>query len=395
MSSRFKAGLGISLYYAFLFIAMGAQIPFWPLWLSAKGLDPTQIGLALAATYFARIVATPLTGALSDHLGRRRLPMIWLASGATLCWALFAFAPSFAVIIAVTVLAQGLWTGLMPLGDTLALATAVRWTIDYGRMRLWGSASFIAASIAMGAVLEHWGPSPLVWAIVAGLAATAASCWMLEDVPPLAHAASPGSVRTLLGDRTFLWFLAATGFNQVSHTIYYGFSSLHWTQAGLSSQTIGLLWGEGVVAEIVLFAFSSAAINRLGAKGLLMTAAIGGMFRWTALGLGPGLGTSLAVLIPAQILHAATFCAAHLGAMIFIQHAIAPTMSARAQGLYASIACGVGPGLMALVSGGLYHRLGGGAFLCMAALSALALLSCLNIDFDHRRESPQPGEKQI
>ena len=386
MTSRFRAGLGVSLYYAFLFVAMGVQIPFWPLWLSARGLGPTQIGLALAATYFARIVATPLTGALSDRLRQRRRPMIWLALGATLAWAMFAAAPNLAAIIAVTLVAQGLWTGLMPLGDTLAMATAVRWAIDYGRMRLWGSATFIATSILTGVLLDRGDPSLLVWAIVGGLAATAITCWLLEDVPPQphlseTHKAESGSIRELFADRAFLWFLAATGCNQISHTIYYGFSSIHWAGAGLSSRTIGLLWAEGVVAEIVLFAFSGAVIGRLGAKGLLTMAALGGMIRWTAL----GLGTSLAVLIPAQILHAATFCAAHLGAMVFVQHAIPSTMSARAQGVYAALACGAGPGLMALVSGDLYRSLGGAAFLVMAAVSALALIACLNIAFDHRK----------
>lgn len=382
MTTHFKAGLGISLYYAFLFAAMGAQIPFWPLWLTAKGFSPTQIGLALAATYFARIVATPLTGILSDHLAQRRLPMIWLAGGAAITWGLFAWAPNFASVIAITLIAQGLWTGLMPLGETLALATAVRWAINYGRMRLWGSLTFIIASVVMGWALEFSGPGLLVWVIVANMAATALTCWSLADIPPTAHQSSTGSVSTLLSDPAFLWFLTATGLNQISHTIYYGFSSLHWSQAGLSSQTIGLLWGEGVLAEVVLFAFSAPVITRLGSKGLLIAAALGGIVRWTAL----GASTSLMILVPAQILHAATFCAAHLGAMIFLSNAIAPPLSARAQGLYASLACGVGPGVMALASGGLYHHLEGKAFWCMAVLSALSLLACLKISSDQRQK---------
>ena len=34
-----------SAYYGFLFLALGAHLPFWPLWLSDWGLSAAEIGL--------------------------------------------------------------------------------------------------------------------------------------------------------------------------------------------------------------------------------------------------------------------------------------------------------------------------------------------------------------
>ena len=43
---------------------------------------------------------------------------------------------------------------------------------------------------------------------------------------------------------------------QGSHALYYGFSTMDWRAVGLDGTLIGMLWGLGVAAEIVLFALS-------------------------------------------------------------------------------------------------------------------------------------------
>ena len=160
--------------------------------------------------------------------------------------------------------------------------------------------------------------------------------------------------------------MPAHSLNQAAHTVYYGFSTIHWKAAGIGDDTIGLLWSEGVVAEIVLFAFSAGLLRRLGPARLLAVAGLCGVLRWVVL----GLWTDVPALAAAQMLHAATFGCAHLGAMHFIQQAVPAGMSARAQGLYSSVAVGLVPGLASPAAGWLYASLGGGAFLVMAVLAA-------------------------
>ena len=46
--------------YAGLFVMGGIQLPFFPVWLKAKGLDPQMVGLVLAAPIVARMIAVPL-----------------------------------------------------------------------------------------------------------------------------------------------------------------------------------------------------------------------------------------------------------------------------------------------------------------------------------------------
>ena len=367
--SRQGAAIRLAAYYAALFAAVGVQLPFWPVWLADRGLGAAQIGVVVSLTYLIRLAVNPVVGAVVDRRGDRRLPMLVLAAGAAAAWTLFAATGGFWAILAVTALAVGLWGGIMPVGDSLAMMSAQEWRLDYGRVRLWGSAAFIATAVFGGKLLMHAPPSVLVWLIAGLLGATALVCLALPDLRAPADTDPAPTLRPLLSGAPFLLFLAFAGLNQASHTVYYAFATLHWRAAGIPGDTIGLLWSEGVLAEIVLFAISGPVVRRLGPGGLLLAAGLGGVLRWTIL----AATTWVPVLAAAQVLHAATFGCAHLGAMHFLQRGAPAEINARAQSVYAAVASGAAPALMSPVGGWLYQRLGGSAFLIMALVSLGAM----------------------
>jgi MFS transporter, PPP family, 3-phenylpropionic acid transporter len=81
------------------------------------------------------------------------------------------------------------------------------------------------------------------------------------------------------------------------------------------------------------------------------------------------LSTDLAVLVPAQALHAASFGATHLAAMYYLRDHTPPELHASAQGFYAAIGTALPFGLLTPVAGWLYGAAGGDAFWAMAALA--------------------------
>jgi len=364
--TRRSAAVRLAGFYAAIFAAVGILIPFWPLWLKSRGMGPAEIGLLMAATSLPRLVANPVVGHWVDHRGDRKTPMLLLALAAALLWLLFPLATGFVPILIITVVAIFPYTSLMPVGESLAMMVVHTHGLDYGRVRLWGSLAFIATAVLVGRLLADWPVSVLPWLIAAMLLLTAASCTTLPDARVAIHESPPPPVRPLLRNGIFLLFLLTTALNQAAHTVYYAFATIHWKAAGLSDAAIGVLWSEGVVAEILLFSVSSRVVARFGPTGLLLAAALGGVLRWAIL----GTTAHMAWIIGAQLLHAATFGCAHLGAMHFILRATPHSLSVRAQGVYAAIAIGLIPGLMTPLSGILYEHLGGGSFLTMAGLSA-------------------------
>ena len=64
-TDRFAFKLG--LFYAAYFFFGGVQLPFFPLWLEARGLDARDIGLIIAVPALVRIIVTPIVTHQADR----------------------------------------------------------------------------------------------------------------------------------------------------------------------------------------------------------------------------------------------------------------------------------------------------------------------------------------
>jgi PPP family 3-phenylpropionic acid transporter len=278
-----------------------------------------------------------------------------------------------------TVLTAASVTPIMPLGDSLTLLKSRNSQARYGRIRSWGSLTFIAASIVGGALIERHPTELLLWLINASLAVLIGACAVLPDVHldrSVEVRASEPRMRGLALHPMFLLFLGATSAIHASHLVYYGFGALHWQAAGLSLDAVGLLWAEGVVAEIGVFFASAVLLRRMSPPRLIALAGLAAAVRWTVL----SFTTDTLALIVVQSLHGLSFGACHLGAIYFMAQAAPRSMSASAQTLYASVATGLLPGLAMLGVGRLYGALAGAAYLVAAAMAVLAVVLAMALD---------------
>lgn len=370
MTAGKAAAARLSFFYAAFFALIGIHMPFWPVWLAAKGMSVPEIGTLLAVGVGIKVIGNPLVAHFADRSGERRRPMAWLAAGALGFFLLFHPVAGFWPLLGVTVLFSLCWSAMQPLGESLTLLAIHAENLDYGRIRLWGSLTFIAMALLSGRLLVDQPPGLVFWMVASAVLATFASCLLLPDhrAPRAPDRHRPLGV--LLRDRRFLLFLASTLLVQDGHAVYYAFATLEWQRIGYSEDLIGLLWGEGVVAEIVLFAAGAGLVRRLGPERLLALASAAAVVRWTATALG---GDALPVLIAVQVLHAFTFGAAHLAAIHHIARNVPPTLSASAQSLYSAVVMGAGMGLSIYLAGVLYDAFGSLAYLAMAAMGGAGL----------------------
>jgi PPP family 3-phenylpropionic acid transporter len=100
-------------------------------------------------------------------------------------------------------------------------------------------------------------------------------------------------------------------------------------------------------------------VRRFGPAQLIVAGAGASVVRWGVMAFDPPLG----VLIPLQLLHALTYGAAHLGAILFITRAVPHKGMGSAQAFYATIAAGLALGIVGLISGALFAQIGGAVFL--------------------------------
>ncbi len=368
-------------FYGAVFLAVGIYQPFWPVFLKSRGLSAAEIGLVFALTSWIRIVTTPAIAQIADRSGRAKATLVVAAALSMVFFTGFFEARGFWPILLVMLPAAVCFQPMIPLVESQTMAAVLRERLDYGRIRLWGSLAFILSTIGAGSLITGRAPDLVFFLVLGALALTLLAALALPAAPGRRQGGAALSPLTLLRDRRFQLFLGAAALIQASHAAYYGFSALHWQAAGLSEATIGGLWAEGVIVEVLLFAFSGRVMARASPAALLVLAALAGMLRWTVL----AASTDLGVLIAVQALHALTFGAAHLGAMHFLARAAPAGLAATAQSLYSALSSGVAMGLAMLLAGALYEAAAGRAFLAMTVLSAGGLVLALVLRRHDRR----------
>ena len=358
----------VGLFVGAYFTAMGVT-GFMPLWFADRGLSPADIGQILSAASFLRVLAGPQWGGIADRLGRRKPVLTGATSAATVLVLLLPFTGGFWPVLLV-VAGQGIAaSAINPLADSLALSLARQGLMEYGPVRAVGSATFMIATAAAGALLTAVGSWLVPYLLAIGYGTSTVLSRLLPEADLGVSRARGFGGWELFRLPAFRLAVACTALIQGAHAAYYGFAALLWRSQGLSDQTIGLLIAEGIVVEILLFARGRRLIERLGPAGLTTCAALASVVRWSVIGFSP----DLPVLIAVQLLHAGTFAMQHLSSMLILGRAVPPERAATAQALHAALGYGIPAGAAMFVSGLLYARFGGLAFLAMAALAGSAL----------------------
>jgi PPP family 3-phenylpropionic acid transporter len=202
-----------------------------------------------------------------------------------------------------------------------------------------------------------------------------ASLCLREKPHVQSHADAP-SIRSQLKKPEVISFFASTFLMVAAHAALYVFFTLYLAQIGYSKTTIGMMWSLGVIVEIGFFYFQAPLFRRFGVRNIMLAALFLAFVRFLIVGTG---AQYLALLIIAQVLHAATFAAHHSASIITLQRWFTGPLQARGQGLYVSISYGLGGSFGGFLLSAFWDEGDGRAVFVVAALLAFAgLLAARN-----------------
>ncbi len=168
--------------YAGIFVMGGIQLPFFPVWLKAKGLDPQMIGIVLAAPIVARLIAVPLVARTADRRDAVRAAIIVTSFLGVAGYVVVGLADGARAILVAYALASLALTPVMPLAETYALKGLGQRGRAYGPVRLWGSAAFILGTFVAGFAADTIPARDLIWLIAAASLISALAALTLEPL---------------------------------------------------------------------------------------------------------------------------------------------------------------------------------------------------------------------
>jgi PPP family 3-phenylpropionic acid transporter len=337
-----QQSFGFALFLFFYYAYAGTFSTYASLFFQGRGMAVAQIGVLMSLIQVLRIVGPNLWGYVADHSERRVLVLRLSGLAALIIFSGFYFGSGFAQFLLLMVLLNLFTSAQGPICEALMLSEMRGDLTHYGRIRLWGSIGFIVAVMLASYAMDIFGSEALLWVTSAILLCVVAAAFRLREAPRVVHQAPPPALLAVLRQKAVLAFFASTALMVAAHTSLYTFYSLFLERHGYSKTVIGAMWSLGVVAEVVLFYYQAPLLRRWGPRRLLYLTFGIAVVRFALIGAG---ATSLAILLLAQLMHAASFALHHSASVQTMQRWFAGPLQARGQALYISLSYGVGGSL--------------------------------------------------
>jgi len=301
----------LTLLSAMLFLqhaVLGAWAPLYQLHLRDLNFSGAQIGAIYATLAIASIFAPWIGGQLADRvMSARRVMIICHACGAALLW-LASRSNQYEEILPLMALNAFVYMPTMALSNTIVFRNLADRDREFGIVRLWGTASWIVAALAMGLWLSRPGWIPGAANADAGdclrfaailSALLAVFSLALPPTPPERgpRPAVLGALR-LLRDRSTAVLLAVSFFLAVGIPFIYPLGGLFLRSLGVSDAAVSPWMSIGQIGEIAAFLLLAWAVRRWGFKTVFLIGIASWAVRfgvWSAGGPWPLIVLSLSL----------------------------------------------------------------------------------------------------
>jgi nucleoside transporter len=345
------------------YVIWGSWLPLLALYLSrVLQFSGGEIGWIFATQAIACVVALFVGGQVADRWmpTERVLALFHLVGGIAmfaLAWQT-AFWPFFVLML----LYQLAYVPTLSLTNAICFHHVRNAKDEFGRIRLWGTIGWIAASWPFVFILRGKTGPELQAAltsifIVAGVASLmlAALSMTLPHTPPARRegaANAPLAAIKLLAVPSILVLFVVTFLDAVVHQCYFQWTSPFLEHAGLPANWIMAAMSIGQVAEIATMVFLGVVLRRLGWRTTLAVGIAAHAFRFFVYAIGDPLWLMVAINLVHGMCYAFFFAAVY----IFVDERFPKDSRASAQGLFNLLILGLGPFVGSLVWGALGDR---------------------------------------
>jgi PPP family 3-phenylpropionic acid transporter len=353
-------------------LAIAAFFPFLALYLERyHGLDASQIGIVIAFSAAARMIANPIWGHYADtRWGRLTVLQICVVGSGIAAIALNVHWALAGVIAAATVHSFFL-VGQGPNIDAIALAhLGDERMSDYGRIRGWESLTYAAGCLAFGAILQRFG---MGWTMpIYAAAVLLVLVWSLtieRDRPSaVTEHGRLGSLGAVFREAPRFWgFLVAVLLIWIAFNAAWNFIALRIADQGGGALLVGLGTALGGITEVPVMRSSSRLQARFGLRRVFMLGC--GVY---ALGfLLWGSVSDPTVLSALTMLEGVGFSLLFTTSVVIVGRLLPASLYSTGNAVNAMVGFGIGPIIGAGIGGFVYQRLGAGVL--YGSASALAV----------------------
>ncbi len=360
---KFMIGSQYFLYFGVL----GIFLPYFNLYCYHLGFNGLQIGVLSALRSMALVLFPLIWGALADRMNMRRPIYILCTMSSAAIWVFYLFTVEFWPMLMITLFYGAFYTPIISFLEAFTMDVLGKEKKSYGRIRAWGSISFIAMVLILGKIIDLYSIDIILMLILGGSMLLALVSLRIPKIRPIKKDQRTPGASSLLKRRVLI-FLFCAFLMLVSHGAYYAFFSIHLETLGYDSTFIGLCWALASTAEILVMLRSENLFSRFSLENVLTFSFLIAAGRWLIL----FLATSPAVILGSQILHAVTYGTFHMASILYIDRLTPQTAKTFGQAINNAVSYGLGLMVGFFVNGYLYEKIGSFSLFMISSLIALA-----------------------
>jgi nucleoside transporter len=339
---------------------LGAWVPLLQLHLRDLGFTGTQIGSLYATLAIASIIAPWLGGQLADRV----MPAQWVmfishACGAVLLWRIAA-STSYQTILILMFFNAMVHMPTLALSNMIVFRHLADRDREFGRVRLWGTASWVVVAWCLGVWLSRpaWLPgaehaetadSLRLAAIVS--AVLAVFCLFLPATAPAKNGRSSGlaalGALRMLRDRPCAVLMLISFLLTLGMPFAYPFGGLFLRSLGVSDAGVAPLMSIGQIGEIIAFLLLALSLRHLGFKATFLI----GVASWAVRFGIWSIGGPLPLVAFAISLNGLCYAFVLGLGQMFVDQRSDPDSRASAQSMHQVITFGIGMWLGNMVGG--------------------------------------------
>ncbi len=359
--------LVIGSQYFLYFGVLGIFLPFFNLYCYHLGFSGFRIGILSAVRSVVMVLFPIIWGALADRLNARRPIYILCNFCSALIWMLYLFTVDFWPMLVITVFYGMFYAPIISFLEAFTMDLLGREKKSYGRIRAWGSISFIMIVLVLGKIIDLYSVEIIVVLVLAGSLMLSTISTRIPDIQIAQKKRLTPGARSLI-DRRALVFLFCAFLMLVSHGAYYGFFSIHLENLGYGSTFIGLTWALASAAEILVMIRSDRIFKRFSLEAVLIFSFLVAALRWFIL----FFAQSVPAILLSQVLHAVTYGTFHMASILYIDRLAPDKAKTLGQAVNNAVTYGLGLMVGFFFSGYLYEITGSFVLFIISCLIALS-----------------------
>ncbi len=358
----------LSVMFFLEYLIKGAWFPILGLYLGDRylGFTGSQQAWVFSAFGIASITGMFFGGQVADrHLAREKYLAISHLVGGLAVFGL-SRVRTFWPFFGLTLLHCFFYVPTLSVANAISFAHLPDGRKDFGGVRLWGSAGWVAAAWPLIFIPIDWPRVPAMadlggfvpWLgtalatlktgpameraigatfIVSGLASLILAAWSLT-LPRTPAAVGRGgpfaplAAIKLLARPVVLVLFVATFFDSMVHYAYYIWTSRYFQSLGVPENWIAPAMSIGQAMEVVAMAFLGGIIRRLGWRKTLILGVLAQAVRFGAYALGDR--DHLWAVLSVNLIHGLTYACFFATVYIFVDEYFPKDVRASAQGLF-------------------------------------------------------------